>query len=67
MTGSQRIGAILALIVLPLTIPVVIFGAHYLAMPQILLQPSLLFLWGFAAIILPVLCLAGASCIRASN
>ena len=67
MAGAQRAGALLGLMVLPLAIPVIIFGSHYLATPAALIQPSLMFLWGFAAFMLPVLCLTGASCIRASN
>ena len=65
--GHSRAKSVLNLLMLPLTIPVIIFGAEYLNTPQTMIQPSLLFLWGFSALLLPILCIAGASCIRASN
>ncbi len=67
MTGLEKAGAVISLIMLPLTIPIIIFGTGYLANTQELFQPSLLFLWGFSIFMLPILCIAGASCIRASN
>ena len=67
MAGLEKMGAITSLIVLPLTIPLLIFGTSYLATPAEWLGNSLLFLWGFSAFFLPVLCFAGASCVRASN
>jgi heme exporter protein B len=67
MTGLEKAGAALSLVLLPLVIPIVIFGTSYLADTAHDFQPSLLFLWGFSLFLLPVLCVAGASCIRASN
>jgi heme exporter protein B len=67
LTGLDKIGAALSLIALPLTIPIIIFGANYLNNGAELIQPGLIFLWGFSLLMLPVLCFAGASAIRASH
>lgn len=67
MVGLEKAGAVLSLVVLPLSIPVMIFGAAYCQKLGQLWQPSLLFNLGFAALMLPIYCLAGASCVRASN
>lgn len=67
MTGLGKAGAALSLVALPLTIPVIIFGTGYLADTAHDLQSGVFFLWGFSFLMLPVLCLAGASCIRAAN
>jgi len=67
LTGLDKAGAVLGLVLLPLTIPVVIFGTHYLANTDDLLTADLAFLWGFSMLLLPLLCFGGASCIRAAN
>lgn len=65
--GLEKAGAVLSLILLPLSIPVLIFGAQYCLSTEGLLQANLWFLLGFAAFMLPVMCFAGAYSIRASN
>jgi heme exporter protein B len=67
MTGLEKVGAAIGLIMLPLTIPIIIFGTSYLADVSHDFSVNLLFLWGFSLVMAPILCLAGASCIRASN
>lgn len=67
LTGLDKAGAVLGLVLLPLTIPIIIFGTHYLANPGDLLTTDLFFLWGFSLLLLPILCFGGASCIRAAN
>lgn len=66
-SGMEKAGAVLSLIILPLTIPVMIFGAAYCRDSGAIWQPNLLFLIGFSVFLLPILCLAGAYSIRASN
>lgn len=65
MAGSGKVGAILSLIILPLSIPIMVFGTHYLSQTE-LFAPSLLFQWGFIALLLPIYCFASAACVRAS-
>ena len=65
--GLDKAGAVLSLILLPLSIPVLIFGAQYCLSTEGLIQPNLMFLLGFAAFMLPVMCFAGAYSIRSSN
>lgn len=67
MAGLQKAGAVLALLILPLSIPVMIFGSSYCDTVGALWQPSLVFLIGFAAFLLPIYVIAGASSIRASH
>jgi heme exporter protein B len=67
MAGMERSGAILSLVVLPLSIPVIIFGSSMAGASLDDQATSVLFLVGFSAFMLPVMCLAGASCIRSSN
>ena len=43
------------------------FGAGYLAAEGQDFTANLLFLWGFGLFLLPVYCVAAASCIRAAN
>jgi heme exporter protein B len=64
--GLERARAILMLLILPLAAPVMIFGSHYLRQPE-LWRPELLFLTAFSIFLLPLLCLAGSACIRASH
>lgn len=65
--GLEKAGAVLSLIILPLSIPVLIFGAQYSLETSSLWQPNLWFMLGFSAFMLPILCFAGAYSIRASN
>lgn len=69
LVGLEKAGALLSLILLPLTIPVLIFGAEYCRADLGTNEPSanLLLLIGFACFMLPVMCLAGAASIRASH
>lgn len=67
MAGLQKAGSVLALLILPLSIPVMIFGSSYCSEAGPLWQPSLVFLLGFTAFLLPLYIIAGASSIRASN
>ncbi len=67
MARLERAGALLSLMVLPMTIPVIIFGNSYLSVDTEQSAASLLFLWGFSLFLLPVLGLAGSSCIRSGN
>ena len=66
-TGIEKASAILSLVILPLAIPVLIFGAAYCRDASVLWQPNLAFMLGFAVLMLPVMCLAGAYSIRAAN
>lgn len=66
-TGLEKAGAVLSLIMLPLSIPLMIFGASYCREFSAIWQPNLLFLIGFAGLLLPILCFAGAYSIKASN
>ena len=66
LTGLEKGGALVAVVMLPLTIPIIIFGTSYLANSAILFEPQLLFIWGFSIIMLPILGIAGSSCIRSS-
>lgn len=65
--GLERARAVVLLIVLPLAVPVMIFGSEFLRHQGVLWQPPLMFMLAFSVFMLPILCLAGASCIRASN
>jgi heme exporter protein B len=66
-TGIEKASAVLSLLILPLSIPVMIFGAAYCRDVSTLWQPNLVFMLGFAVLMLPIMCLAGAYAIRASN
>ena len=66
-TGIEKAGAVLSLVILPLSIPVMIFGAGYCREVSVLWQPNLAFMLGFSVLMLPIMCLAGAYSIRASN
>lgn len=65
--GLEKAGAALSLMILPLSIPVMIFGVEYCRHIDIDWQPSLLFILGFCCLLLPIYCSAGASCIRAAH
>lgn len=67
ITGLEKAGAVLSLIILPLSIPVLIFGAAYCRDLSSLWQANLIFVIGFAAFLLPVTCIAGAYSIRSSH
>lgn len=66
-SGLEKAGAILSLTILPLSIPVLIFGAQYSQSSGEIWQPNLVFLMGFTALIVPLACLIGAHSIRHSN
>lgn len=66
-SGMEKAGAVLSLVILPLSIPIMIVGSDYCRNASSLWQPQLGFLIGFSLFLLPVLCLGGASSIRASN
>lgn len=68
LTGLEKAGALLSLILLPLSIPALIIGAEYCRIPSSADAMShLLALIGFTCFMLPVMCLAGAASIRASH
>jgi len=67
VAGMGKSGAVLSLLVLPLSIPIMIFGADYCQKTGSLWQVNLLFLGGFTLFLLPILLFSGASSIRASN
>lgn len=62
--GLEKAGAVLSLVLLPLSIPVLIFGADYCLNNS---QANLWFLMGFSLFMLPIMCIAGAHSIRVSN
>ncbi len=64
--GSMRTGVLLALLVLPLYIPVLIFGAGAVsaAVDGMAVQPHMLLLAGMAVMALPLAPLAGAAALR---
>jgi heme exporter protein B len=66
-TGLEKAGAVLSLIMLPLSIPLMIFGAAYCRDITDIWHTNLLFLLGFTGLLLPILCFAGAYSIKASN
>jgi heme exporter protein B len=65
--GVARAGAIVSLIILPLSIPVMIFGSDYCRQVGDIWQPNLVFLIGLTVFLLPITAFAGAASIRASN
>lgn len=65
--GLERARGVMLLMILPLMVPVIIFASVYLQAPAQLWQPALLFLLAYSLFLAPILALAGASCIRASN
>jgi heme exporter protein B len=67
MAGLERAGATLGLIVLPLSIPLMIFSVNYLRATDTVWHAGLLFQLGFVVFMLPILCLVGAYGIRASH
>ena len=66
-SGLKKAGAILSLLILPLTIPVLIFGSAYCRDTTSLWQPNLVFMLGLSVFLLPIMCFAGASSIRNAN
>ncbi len=62
--GLERARAVSMLIVMPLATPIIIFGSDYLRQAGSLWSPSLAFILAFSIFLLPLFCLAGASCIR---
>lgn len=67
LTGLEKAGAVISLIMLPISIPLMIFGAAYCRDVSALWQPELIFLLAFSAFMLPVMCFAGAYAIRNAN
>jgi heme exporter protein B len=67
MAGLARAGGLLSLIILPLCIPVMIFGGDYCRQTGALFHPDLVFLLGLTAFLLPIAAFIGASSIRHSN
>lgn len=65
--GLERARAVVLLMVIPLAVPAIVFGAEYLRHGDSLWQSQLLFLVAFSIFLLPIYCLCGAACIRASN
>lgn len=65
--GLEKAAGVTSLIMLPLSIPLMIFGAGYCRDISSDWQPGLLFLIAFSVFMLPVLCFAGRYAIRASN
>lgn len=64
--GLEKAGGMISLLLLPLSVPLVIFGTDYLA-SEALITPSLLFLLGFSLVCLVALLWIGPSCARAAN
>lgn len=68
LVGLEKAGALLSLIILPLCIPILIFGSEYCRMDASgNASSNLIMLIGFSCFMLPVMCLAGAASIRASH
>ena len=67
MAGLARAGGLLSLIILPLCIPVMIFGGDYCRQTGSLFHPDLVFLVGLTVFLLPIAAFIGASSIRHSN
>ena len=65
--GITRAGAVISLIILPLSIPVMIFGSDYCQQSGSIWQPNLVFFLGLTVFLLPITAFAGAASIRASN
>lgn len=64
--GLEKAASIISLVLLPLSIPILIFGASYCT-DTTADSDGVLFLLGFAIFMLPVMCFGGAAAIRASN
>ena len=65
--GIQKVGALLTLVIVPLAIPIVIFGSDYIRASDSASISSLIFLIGFALFFIPLLMVVGASCIKNSH
>lgn len=65
--GLEKGGAVMGLILLPLSIPLMIFGASYCNDVSAIWQGKLIFMLGFSTFLLPLMCYAGAYGIRHSN
>jgi heme exporter protein B len=63
--GLERARAVMFLLVMPLSVPAVIFTCAYLQNPAEAASISLVI--AMSVFLLPILCLAGAGCIRASK
>lgn len=67
LAGIEKAGALLSLLILPLSIPILIFGADYCRSSTNVSSGNLLLILGFTAFMVPIMCWAGASAIRNSN
>lgn len=67
LAGLEKAGALLSLILLPLSIPILIFGAQFCRLVAGESAASIWLLVGFALFMLPIMCVAGAASIRASH
>lgn len=63
MAGNRKSGALMGVIVLPFSLPILIFGAAYTAQDQ-LWADSLIFLMAYAIFLAPLHCLAVAAGLR---
>lgn len=66
LVGESRAGALLSVITLPLSIPIIIFGAEFCRGDD-LTGTGIAFLIGYALLLLPGMALSTAATIRASN
>lgn len=67
LSGIEKAGALLSLLVLPLSIPILIFGADYCRAASADSSANLMLMLGFSGFMLPIMCWVGASGIRAGN
>lgn len=67
LAGIEKAGALLSLLILPLSLPILIFGVNYCRDSLGTSQASIILIVGFAIFILPIMSWAGASAIRNSN
>lgn len=67
LAGLEKAGALLSLLILPLSIPILIFGAQYCLDYSGASSGNLLLILGFAFFMLPMMCWASASAIRNSH
>lgn len=63
MAGNRKSGALMGLVVLPFSLPILIFGAAYTAQDQ-LWADSVIFLIAYAVFLAPLHCLAVAAGLR---
>lgn len=66
LLAGQRSGAVLGIIALPFSIPVIIVGASYTAQTDIM-HGGIVFLMGYGIFLVPISCLATAASLRNSH